>query len=200
MDRGPRRGVRSRKEARTGKEEKNRQAREALILEHQGIVETQARRLHQSSFSHIPLEDLQQDGQIGLIQGIDSYDPAQSKGLPLTVWLRFKIRGAVIDRHRRRHYRNETSDQLDTDERVDGPTHSDLVAKADRVRILRQVLNLLAPRERLALQTYLSGITLREAAAKLGITESATCLLRQRARTQAAVLLGAAGITSQGAV
>lgn len=194
MDHGPGRGARS------GKEEKNRQAREALILHYQYIVTTQARRLHKSSFSHVPLEDLQQDGQIGLIQGIDSYDPARSKGLPLTVWLRYKVRGAVIDHHRRRHYRNETSDQLDTDERVDGPTHSDRVATSDRARILRQVLHLLAPRERLALQTYLRGITLAQAAAELGITESATCLLRQRARTQAALLLGAAGITSQGAV
>ncbi len=104
-----------------------------------------------------------------------------------------------MDRHRRRHYRNETADQLDADERVDAPTHSDGVAKTDRVRILRQVLNLLAPRERLALETYLRGITLREAATELGITESATCLLRQRAQQQAASLLGAAGITSQGA-
>jgi DNA-directed RNA polymerase specialized sigma subunit len=48
--------------------------RSERILHFEELVTAQARRLHKSSFSHVPLEDLIQEGQLGLIKAIDSYD------------------------------------------------------------------------------------------------------------------------------
>lgn len=172
--------------------------REEQILAFQEIVRAQARRLRRGSFSHIPLDDLVSDGQIGLLKAIDSYDPANPKKVPLRVWVIYSVRASIIDNHRRRHYRNETAESLGVDRRSEAPNAEQRVIERERIEAIRNAYKLLPARSRIALDTLLNDQPLSVAARSLGITESAVCLLRQQAGRDLARLLRLRGIHLRG--
>lgn len=73
-------------------------AREALVLQFRPLVQKQAR---QFLSSHVPLEDLVQEGFLGLIHGIDQYDP--TRGVKLITYVTHHIDG-----HLRHYLRDRT--------------------------------------------------------------------------------------------
>jgi len=73
-------------------------ARETLVLQFRPLVQKQAR---QFLSSHVPLEDLIQEGFLGLIHGIDQYDP--TRGVKLITYVTHHIDG-----HLRHYLRDRT--------------------------------------------------------------------------------------------
>lgn len=69
--------------------------RDQLILELSPLVRTIACRLRAHLPDHVELEDLVQDGMLGLIDAVDRYDPA--RGGRLQAYAEFRIRGAMVD-------------------------------------------------------------------------------------------------------
>ncbi len=184
--------------ARRGDGAAAKEDREETILAYQEIVHAQARRLRRGSFSHIPLEDLVSDGQIGLIKAVDTYEPENPKKVPFRVWVIYSVRASIIDRQRRRHYRNETAESLGVDRRSEEPNAEQRVIECERAEAIRNAYKLLPARSRIVLDTRLNGQPLSAAAQRLGITESAVCLLRQQAERDLAHLLRLKGIHLRG--
>ena len=73
-------------------------AREALVLQFRPLVQKQARQFFTSS---VPLEDLVQEGFLGLMHGIDQYDP--TRGVKLITYVTHHIDGHL------RHYLRDRS-------------------------------------------------------------------------------------------
>ncbi len=69
--------------------------REKLILEHLAQVRWIASRIHERLPDNTSLEDLISTGIIGLINAIDSFDPAFN--VKLKTYAEHKIRGAILD-------------------------------------------------------------------------------------------------------
>jgi RNA polymerase sigma factor for flagellar operon FliA len=69
--------------------------RDTLIQKELPQVYYIARRIAERLPQHVPFEDLVQAGVIGLIEAVRSYDA--TKSVPLRVFAKFRIRGAIID-------------------------------------------------------------------------------------------------------
>ncbi len=72
-------------------------AREALILRHNGLVRSIARRYSRRG---LPYEDIVQAGYIGLIQAVDRFDP--TRGVPLHAYAARMIAGEIMHHFRDR--------------------------------------------------------------------------------------------------
>ncbi len=173
-------------------------SRDERILHFQDLVKAQARRLHKSSFSHVPLDDLIQQGQLGLIKAVDAYNPEKAGTLSLKVYCIFSIRQSIVDAHRRRHYRNDTAEGIDEDGRSETPDLEKSILQSERRELIRKAYLLLPERSRIALETHRSDELLHAAAEKLNLSESAVCLLRQQARREFAHLLSLSGVDVRG--
>ncbi len=67
--------------------------REALILEHLPLARTMAERYHAPGWS---VEDVEQEGVIGLMKAVDRYDPdGLHRGRPFRTVAEFAIRKAI---------------------------------------------------------------------------------------------------------
>jgi RNA polymerase sigma factor for flagellar operon FliA len=69
--------------------------RERLIIEHLPQVRLVARKIHERLPVSVALDDLLSAGVLGLIQAIDSFDPAQN--VKLRTYAEYRIRGAILD-------------------------------------------------------------------------------------------------------
>ena len=61
-------------------------AREDFIVNNLGLVLSVVKRMQYLKPDHIPLEDVVQEGYIGLIRAVDKYDPEQSKFSTYATW------------------------------------------------------------------------------------------------------------------
>jgi RNA polymerase sigma factor FliA len=69
--------------------------RQALILDQLPHVYHIAMRIHERLPKHVPLEDLVQEGVLGLMAALNSFD--NSKHVQFQTYARFRIRGAMLD-------------------------------------------------------------------------------------------------------
>lgn len=69
--------------------------RQKLLLENLPEVRHVARRIHLRLPRHVPLDDLVNEGVVGLIDAVEKYDP--TKNIKLRSYARFRIRGAILD-------------------------------------------------------------------------------------------------------
>jgi RNA polymerase sigma factor FliA len=76
-------------------EERTKEEREALILEHLPQVNWIALRIHEKLPPGIELDDLISAGIVGLVSAVDHYDP--SRGASIKTYAEYKIRGAILD-------------------------------------------------------------------------------------------------------
>jgi len=77
------------------KEKKSQDAREKLILEYLPLVKYIAQRTAINLPSHIIIEDIINDGLLGLIQAIDGYNI--NRGIEFRTYASFRIKGAILD-------------------------------------------------------------------------------------------------------
>ncbi|MGA9568387.1 MAG: FliA/WhiG family RNA polymerase sigma factor [Candidatus Korobacteraceae bacterium] len=69
--------------------------RQAIILEQLPQVYHIASRIHERLPRHVPLEDLVNDGVLGLMAALNSFD--NSKRVQFQTYASFRIRGAILD-------------------------------------------------------------------------------------------------------
>jgi len=87
--------------------------REALLIQHLGLVHHVARQLARGLSTAAELDELVSAGSVGLIQAADSFD--RSRGLSFSTYAVPRIRGAILDELRRldhvpRNVRRRTRD------------------------------------------------------------------------------------------
>lgn len=83
-------------------------ARNALVEQHLKLVPDIAGRIHKGLPPSFLLDDLIAEGNIGLIQAATRYRPRTHSGTPFSAYARKRIRGAIMDSVRRRHYAENT--------------------------------------------------------------------------------------------
>jgi RNA polymerase sigma factor (sigma-70 family) len=85
-----------------------REKRDKLITQHLDLVAAIARSLHEHCPPSIALDDLIQTGNLALIIAAERFSPQQHGGAPFSAYARQRIRGAMLDSFRRRHWTNAT--------------------------------------------------------------------------------------------
>ena len=78
---------------------------EQLISSCQGLVRSIAWKIHRRLPTHIDLDDLIGDGQVGLAEAARDYDP--SRGAQFTTFAYYRIRGAILDGLSRTNWFNQ---------------------------------------------------------------------------------------------
>jgi len=172
-------------------------SRAALIERYMPLARAHARRIRVAS----PLadaDDLQSAALIGLIDAVDRFEPG--RGVPFEAYASLRIRGAIVDELRRVDERGRGADPHERPRPVslDGLVEDDwqaFLAVADdtvdeaferedlRARV-QLALDTLPPRQREVIARYYAqSLTLREAGARMGISEARACQLHGRAIT-----------------
>ena len=78
------------------------EARDALLVEHLGLVHFVARQLSRKLSSDADFDDMLSAGTLGLIGAMDSFDAA--RGLAFSTYAAPRIRGAILDELRRQDH------------------------------------------------------------------------------------------------
>ncbi len=179
---------------------------ERIILEHQSLVKDLARRAGARLPYWIPLDDLEQTAQLGLLAALEKYRP--ELGIPFAAFARMRIYGAVIDANRRANYLFEMHQELpweafrnregnsdgyqprviDRHRRVaDLPASDDMERVEDGIEqqqqraVLEEALGSLSPRDQSLLGSYLNGKELKELGVEQGVTVSSVSTRRKAA-------------------
>lgn len=84
--------------------------REALIVEHLPMCERIARKVARILPRHLEICDLVQDARVGLVQAADRYRPEDGS---FSRFAYLRVRGSVIDSHKRRYYRDDMLESLE---------------------------------------------------------------------------------------
>lgn len=157
-------------------------AREKLVADHTPRVKQIAEQVHRT-LTHVDPEDLEQAGFIGLMEAADRHQPGKGS---FEAFSFFRIRGAMIDAHKRSAYRDDTHASLEETMVIDGrgdsyplprftpidnrPLADAMAARREQARLLNEAVNELEPDERLVFVATLQGIALLTTAQKCGHT------------------------------
>lgn len=88
------------------------QARNALVEANMHLVPDIAGRIHENLPPSFDVGDLISEGYLGLIQAATRYRPNAHDRTPFSAFARKRIRGAIMDSVRRRHYTENTHQAL----------------------------------------------------------------------------------------
>ena len=157
------------------RKQKAEAAREKLVLDHLHVVAKIARQVH-AKMTHVPLEELEHDGYLGLVQAAASYTPA--KGI-FAHFAYFRVHGAMIDAHNRAKYRDETHESLEGISAELGflprrivedpkPFPDELAATRAERRLLARAVDSLPDDEQRVFVAFLAGVPLPQTAAEFG--------------------------------
>ncbi len=171
-------------------------ARAALIERHMPRARALARRVRLVGCAVADADDVGSAALLGLIDAVDRFEPG--RGVPFEAYASLRIRGAIIDELRRIDERGRGADPdatprsisldgllaadaaegfLATDDEIDEPFE-----REDLRGRVQGALEGLPPRQREVLARYYAdALTLREAGARMGISEARACQLHGRA-------------------
>ena len=169
------------------------QARTALIERYLPLARGLARRVR---MVHSPLsdaDDIASAAVLGLIDAVDRFEPG--RGVPFEAYAALRIRGSIIDELRRVDERGRSGDETPRATSLDGLVEDDWIAflasddgvdaKFDDEDLRGRVEGAIAtlpPRQREVLARYYAdSLTLREAGARMGVSEARACQLHGRA-------------------
>jgi RNA polymerase sigma factor (sigma-70 family) len=151
--------------------------RERAIEERMPEVQRIARRVMQLFTHHIPLEDLEQSGYVGLVSAANTYDPRAGAFAAYAYW---RVRGEMIDSQKRRTFREAANLSLQgIAEAHDGwlppaldtcprPLQDEMAEREEIHRILQRAITALPDVERRVLRGHLAGDSLSLTAHHLG--------------------------------
>lgn len=169
------------------------------------LVESIARSIKRRLPDSVQVEDLIAAGSFGLIDAASRYDPRRKT--KFTTFATPRIRGAILDELRRMDWvprlvrqrgeeptymtnfsdlmNQSPDDDEDSDEFVIEDPSKDIRDKIDLKQRLDAAINQLQPKYQQAVRLYyFDGLTLKEAAKHLGITESRACQIVNKAVPQ----------------
>ena len=178
-----------------------------LIERYAPLATAIARRMRVPTSALTGRDDIESAALIGLIDAVDRYDP--ERGVPFEGYAGFRIRGAVLDelrrlddhtrdeRRRARIVADDTDPEIgayratlsldlllesgDRDWAAEDETDDRYESQDLRTRV-ESALRCLPPRQREVLARYYGdSLTLRESAARMGISEARACQLHGRA-------------------
>jgi RNA polymerase sigma factor for flagellar operon FliA len=178
-----------------------------LIERYAPLATSVARRMRVPTGALMGRDDVESAAIIGLIDAVDRYDP--DRGVPFEGYASFRIRGAILDelrslddrsrgeRQRARTVAEDTEPEIgaygatlsldmlletgDRDWAADDESGDRYESQDLRTRV-ESALRCLPPRQREVLvRYYAESLTLRESAAKMGISEARACQLHGRA-------------------
>ena len=174
--------------------------RNQLVADHMYLVE----RIAKYEAKRLPpcfcLEDLQQAGNVGLIDAANKFDP--SKGVPFAFYAQRRIKGEMMETARRRRYTDSTHSELEAAvyEREDESCNVVAIDQDIRVRQVRdkvqKALNSLSDDDIKALTTYyyeqrqLAGV-----GQAFGVRQSRASQILRNARVRMRRAVEAQGIT-----
>ena len=178
-----------------------RARRVRLIEEHMPLVRAIARQVARKFAPHLPIEDFVQDGYLGLCEAAKRCRKVST----FQAFAYFRIRGAIVDAHRRKAYREELNPSLEAIQerlefvpmllRIDrGPLPDELAARREMEGFAAAAIAELPDDERFVIREALGGARLVDIAARS--SRSATWargkLSNARGKVAAAVALGRA--------
>jgi RNA polymerase sigma factor FliA len=159
-----------------------------LLEQFSAVVKAIADEIHHRIPPCFEMDDLIQEGWIGLLDADARYDPAN--GVPFAAYARFRIRGAMLDSLRRSTWFNGTMSGFDqgegremqiADTRRDLDVEGQLGAARQR-RLLAVAIAQLPPRERaVVVAHYQDSQSLLDAGRQLGVNNSRACQIHDRA-------------------
>lgn len=160
-------------------------SRDAFVESWLILVEAIARATMRTLPPSFEYDDLHQAGAIGLLQAMDSFDAA--RGVPFRAYATLRIRGAILDSIRRRHYRNAThlpiTEQVAEMPGTGAETIERQVERAQQAAVIERAKEGLQPNERKVIEIYfeqdgkLDGI-----GAALGVKQSRSSQVLQMAK------------------
>jgi RNA polymerase sigma factor (sigma-70 family) len=170
------------------------QARNSLIDANGALVRSVARAFIVRLPPCFDLEDLIQEGYLGLIDAADKYDPALN--VPFPAYAFYRVRGAICSSVRRSQWANATMASIFSDggelafEPSGAPDHDADLSREQRARELRAALvEHLTPRERFVVELYFfEGETLLEAGKRIGVNNSRASQINHKALQKLAAL------------
>jgi RNA polymerase sigma factor for flagellar operon FliA len=178
------------------------------IVEYMPLVRAIARHLSEHLPLQVDIEDLEQEGVLGLMDAVKRFDPSQN--VPFVSYAKFRIRGAIIDylrsidplsRDTRRKVKQAESDfgktiSLDatTEHRDTALKESRIVAdpkplelenlmRAEESAAIDRAIAKLKPRWQEAVRLYyFEGLSMKEAGAQMGLNESRISQILRKVR------------------
>jgi RNA polymerase sigma factor FliA len=170
-------------------------ARATLIERNMPLASSLARRIRLVDHPLADSDDLASAAVLGLIDAVDRFEPG--RGVPFAAYASLRIRGSIVDELRRLDERGrgasaETPRAMSLDGLVEDEWQAFLATADDaldeqfesedlRTRV-EGALEHLPPRQREVLARYYAdSLTLREAGARMGISEARACQLHGRA-------------------
>lgn len=143
-------------------------ARNLLVDTHLHLVPPIARKVKQELPVSFELDDLVQEGNIGLMIAATRYRPAEHNGTPFSAYARPRIRGAILDSIRRRKYDDHTLEPLEREASTPNTIEISIDA-GRRAKRVRRAVTELQPRLRAVITGHFGGgRTLAELAPVLG--------------------------------
>lgn len=154
--------------------------RDALVLEHLALVRRTAVRLRRLFPPSVELDDLIQEGTVALISAAVRY-----RGGPVAfaVFAQKRIRGAMIDANRRRHFLFATHEPLEAiAARTNAPTQEQAIDQRRRKREVARAVETLPARERRVIEMrYRDQASFDEVSAALGKSKRTAVGVQRRA-------------------
>lgn len=152
--------------------------REHRIVEHMPLVDKVARQTAYM-FPQVSLEDLVSAGYVGLVDAANRIDPERQIKFEAYAW--WRIRGAIIDAHKRRQYQEAQHQSLEAiSERAGytppallidhGPSPEQLADRAQQIRTVNMLLAELPRLEADLMRGVMSGMSVSAAARAVGMS------------------------------
>jgi RNA polymerase sigma factor (sigma-70 family) len=131
--------------------------RDALVADHIDLVPPIARSVLNNLPPSFELDDLIATGNLALVDAAERFRPSEHGCAPFSSYARHRIRGAILDSIKRRHYRNAT---LEPAEAAQEPARAPVIeTEIDNGRLRERVqdaISWLPEREQRILREYYS--------------------------------------------
>jgi RNA polymerase sigma factor (sigma-70 family) len=155
------------------------QSADSAVSEYAPLVWAIARKVRRQLPPSFELEDLVQEGLMGLLQALERFDPGA--GVSFSAFASFRIRGAMLDSVRRGEYTAAMHEELK--ENVAGRVDPilDRIELRQRTLMVAEAVKTLPERDRKVIEFRSTGMTMKEVGAKLGVKKVRAIQLHQRA-------------------
>jgi RNA polymerase sigma factor (sigma-70 family) len=149
--------------------------RDRLVNAHLGLVDAIAARVHSELPPSFDLDDLVGIGYVALLDAAARYRPLKHGGAPFEAFARHRIRGAMLDSVKRRHYLENTRPSIDDVPEPMAETSIEISIDAGRHhRKVKAAVAQLPPRLRVVIELYHSdeGPSLRQVGKQMNLSKS----------------------------